>query len=209
VTGIRRRALPATVLVVAVACLIASISVVAAWENSHGPDTVVGAFVPGTAPVRTLDQARTAADAFAARLGLHSGEVIQFDNGFYAELLDPAGAGATEVLIDPANGTVGVEYGPAMMWNTIYGVYPRTGMHLYAAHPSTIAADQARQIAQTWLGDNRPGQQAGPAEAFPGYYTIDTTIGGTTSGMLSVNATSGQVWYHSWHGRFIASQDFP
>jgi hypothetical protein len=27
---------------------------------------------------------------------------------------------------------------------------------------------------------------------------------GTIDGMLPVNATTGQVWYHTWHGRFIA-----
>jgi len=26
-------------------------------------------------------------------------------------------------------------------------------------------------------------------------------------GMLSVNATTGAVWYHTWHGTFIAKED--
>jgi hypothetical protein len=34
-----------------------------------------------------------------------------------------------------------------------------------------------------------------------------TTAQGTVNGMLSVNASTGQVWYHSWHGRFIARED--
>jgi hypothetical protein len=25
--------------------------------------------------------------------------------------------------------------------------------------------------------------------------------------MLSVHATTGAVWYHTWHGRFIAMQE--
>jgi hypothetical protein len=25
--------------------------------------------------------------------------------------------------------------------------------------------------------------------------------------MLSVNATTGAVWYHTWHGTFIAKED--
>jgi len=30
---------------------------------------------------------------------------------------------------------------------------------------------------------------------------------GTITGMLSVNATSGQVWLHTWHGTFLAHED--
>ena len=44
-------------------------------------------------------------------------------------------------------------------------------------------------------------------DAYPGYYTVDVTTSGVVDGMLSVNATTGQVWYHTWHGRFIALQD--
>jgi hypothetical protein len=45
-------------------------------------------------------------------------------------------------------------------------------------------------------------------DAYPGYYTMETTAaGGAINGMLSVNATTGQVWYHSWHRTFIARED--
>jgi hypothetical protein len=30
-------------------------------------------------------------------------------------------------------------------------------------------------------------------------------LNGKINGMLSVNAASGQVWYHSWHGTYIAT----
>jgi hypothetical protein len=43
---------------------------------------------------------------------------------------------------------------------------------------------------------------------YPGYYTFDTTRNGKTFGMLSVNASTGAVWYHGWHGSFLAEQDF-
>jgi hypothetical protein len=52
---------------------------------------------------------------------------MQFDNGFYAELVDQAGNGATEVLVDPRSGAVQIEWGPAMMWNTAYGMHPARG----------------------------------------------------------------------------------
>jgi hypothetical protein len=32
---------------------------------------------------------------------LDVGEAMRFDNGFHVELVDPIGAGATEVLVDP------------------------------------------------------------------------------------------------------------
>jgi hypothetical protein len=71
---------------------------------------------------------------------------------------------------------------------------------------------RATRVADRWLAQARPGEQAdADAEgmgAFPGYYTIDTTRNGKTVGMLSVNATTGAVWYHGWHGRFLAERDF-
>ncbi|GAA3064377.1 hypothetical protein GCM10020254_05370 [Streptomyces goshikiensis] len=71
----------------------------------------------------TLDQARQRADAFADRLDLRVGEVMQFSKNFYAELETPGGKLATEILVDPTDGDTGIEYGPAMMWNTDYGMH--------------------------------------------------------------------------------------
>jgi hypothetical protein len=140
--------------------------------------------------VRDLDGAEEAATRLADRWGLSVGEVMQFDNGFYAELTDPSGNLATEVLVDPNSGNVQVEYGPAMMWNTAYGMRPaRAGV-------ATISGEQAQAIADR-LAANRPGEHAGTADAFPGYYTLHTLRGDQVVGMLSVNATTGAVWYHS------------
>jgi hypothetical protein len=146
--------------------------------------------------------ARARADQATAGAGLHSGEVIWFDNGFYVELKDAAGAPATEVIVDVRSGAVSTEPGPAMMWNTRYGMHP-----LVEASP-TITAEQAQRLATDWLVRNRPGSRAGEPDAYPGYVTIDTTTAdGAINGMLSVNATTGQIWYHSWPGRFIAAED--
>ncbi len=41
---------------------------------------------------------------------------------------------------------------------------------------------------------------------FPGYYTVDFEVNGQTAGMLSVNAYTGQVWYHTWHGQFLSER---
>jgi hypothetical protein len=208
-------------LVAAIGVLVASVVVVAGATRSPrvvgvgtgwGPGSAMmgGAGMMGSvwlagngASVTSIPAARDRAATAAAQPGLHPGEVIWFDNGFYVELKDPAGSPATEVIVDPNSGTVFTEPGPAMMWNTRYGMHGRVG----AVNPS-ISALQAQQVAAEWLNANLPGRTAQPPDAYPGYYTIETsTSDGTISGMLSVNATTGQVWYHSWHGRFIAKDD--
>ncbi|GHE38775.1 hypothetical protein GCM10018771_19000 [Streptomyces cellulosae] len=152
-------------------------------------------------PVRSLAAAKARAQEYADRLDLRVGEVMQFSCNFYAELNTADGRGATEVLIDPAGGAVWVEYGPAMMWNTDYGMRAASGTK------ARVSAAEARQIARQWLGDHRAGQSPGEAEAFPGYYTLHTLKGEKITGMLSVNAITGQVWDHSWHGDFVEMSD--
>lgn len=204
-TWIRTRWLPLTILVAAVGLLITS----AGWAARLGPRPsdisttwhggMMGpAAIPGNGSVGTLDDATRAATRFAERAGLSVGEVMQFDNGFYAELVDASGTRATEVLVDPRTGGVQVEFGPAMMWNTGYGMHPPL------AQNARVDNERARAIADQWLDANRPGERAGQAEAFPGYYTLHTLRGDQVVGMLSVNASTGTVWFHSWHGRFIA-----
>jgi hypothetical protein len=155
--------------------------------------------------VTSIPAARTRAATAARAAGLHPGEVMWFDNGFYVELKDAAGKPATEVIVDPRTGSVTTEPGPAMMWNT------RTGMH--SRNPGagtaagTVDAAKARAIATTWLAANRPGTTIGSLDAYPGYFTLDLRHDGAVSGMMSVSAASGAVWYHTWHGAFIAMED--
>ncbi len=149
-------------------------------------------------PVTTMAAAKARAQAFAGQIGgLHAGEVMQFSNGYYSELLTADGAGATEVLIDPGTGAVSLEYGPAMMWNTRYGMRPTEST------TATVSSDQAVHAAQAWLVDQGDGLTAAEPMAFPGYYTLHTLKGGRLVGMMSVNAVTGAVWYHTWHGGFV------
>ena len=76
----------------------------------------------GKQPVSSLAEAKARAGRFAERLNLRVDEVLQFGRNYYAKLVDRSGAGATEVLVDPKTGAVSLEYGPAMMWNTRYGM---------------------------------------------------------------------------------------
>jgi hypothetical protein len=200
-------------LVAAIGVLAASIALVANATHvgrGPGPAMMGGARMTGSvwlagngAPVDSIPAARDRVSAAAAPAGLRPGEVIWFDNGFYVELKDTAGGPATEVIVDPASGTVFTEPGPAMMWNTRYGMRGSTG-----GGSASVSAERAQRIATEWLNTNLPGRTAQPPDAYPGYYTVETTgTDGTINGMLSVNATTGQVWYHSWHGRFIAKDD--
>jgi hypothetical protein len=144
--------------------------------------------------VTTISAARARATAAASPNGLHTGEVMQFSDSFYVELKDASGASAGEVLVDPATGAVFTEFGPAMMWTT-------------GSAPYAVSSDRATAIANAWLQANAAGQTVGMTDVFPGHYTMDTVSAGNTVGMLSVNATTGAVWYHTWHGTFIAKED--
>ena len=70
-----------------------------------------------------------------------------------------------------------------------------------------VSFNRARDIANAYLSRVSPGTKAEEPTRFYGYYTIDTQKDGKISGMLSVNGYSGEVWYHTWHGPFIAKQE--
>lgn len=216
-SGARYRT-PLVVLTIAMTLLVGSVAAVAvAGGLTQGPvqggHMNGGMIAGGGAPVTSIAAARGRAAQAVTNLNLHTGEVIWFDNGFYVELKDGAGQSATEVIVDPQSGAVTTEPGPAMMWNIRYGM-PRGGSGMmrgsgaaWSAQAATVTADQSRSIAQQWLDTNRSGQSAQAPDAYPGYYTMETTTSGKVTGMLSVNASTGAVWYHSWHGRFLARED--
>jgi hypothetical protein len=173
----------------------------------------------------TVEATTEAVQAFLDNLGkdnLALGEIMVFDNHAYAVIEDTTtGQGAFEVLVDPARQVVHLEYGPSMMWNTVYGMHGSDpifgagrmpggrmmgGLGPEAAPTSDtpLTEAEARQKAQAHVEAELAGQTlSATAEAFPGYYTFDLEQDGAPSGMLSVNASTGQVWFHSWHGTFI------
>ena len=233
------RTLAAGVLVAAVVLLVASIAFAATRDGDHGSLMRFGPGMMGYATdsggrVGDRDQARERAEAFADRLDLRVGEVMQFQRNYYAELLERDGDRATEVLVNPATGAVWIEYGPAMMWNTRYGmmvdarwrgqgmmggrgmmdgammgegVSHAGGVTPAEASDGTVTATEAVRVADRWLADAQPGARAGEAEAFPGYFTLHVLRDDKVTGMLSVNATSGAVWFHWWHGAFVGMDE--
>jgi hypothetical protein len=171
----------------------------------------------------TIDGAVQLFESYLTRLGnpnlaLH--EVEEYQNNFYASYYEKdTGIFAFQMLIwKPGSpwtggmmgngfmsGIVMPEPGPDMMWNTKYGVMGGM-MGIYRQTPTssmTVTLEQAKAIAQQYLDSSFSGTSAGDVDTFYGYYNVDVLSNGTMFGMLSVNGYSGQVWYHSWHGRYI------
>jgi hypothetical protein len=67
----------------------------------------------------------------------------------------------------------------------------------------SVTADEAVEIAQQYLDKYQLGTTVDEADSFPGYYTAHVEEDGEIVGMLSVNAYTGQVFTHHWHGDFI------
>jgi hypothetical protein len=198
-------------------------SVLAQGSRGYGPGNMMGSY--GVAPncavalpsnstgePLTIQQAKDAVDRYVANLGysnLEVHEVMEFSRNFYALVRESdTGIGAMELLIDRGSGAVGPEYGPNMMWNAKYGMHRRGMMGWMmggrASGTVSVTPEEARQIAQRWLDTYRPGATPEQeTDAFYGYYTIHTLKDGKIEGMLSVNGSQGEVWYHTWHGDFV------
>lgn len=162
----------------------------------------------GDGEVISLDDAQLAVERYVAGWGdanLAIGEMMEFDKNFYAIVEEAdSGIGAMELLVDKYTGAVQPEFGPNMMWNARYGMHRRGGMMGRNSAVNTVGEDEAVEIAQQWLNRNRPGVTTeAHADPFYGYYTIHTVADGEIEGMLSVHGTTGQVWYHNWHGNFV------
>ena len=60
----------------------------------------------------------------------------------------------------------------------------------------------AQKQAETFLAGYLPNGKILEGLAFPGYYTFDYGRK-EIEGMLSVNAYTGEIWVHGWHGLFL------
>ena len=179
-----------------------------------------------SASAKDLDTVRERANAWLRERGFdgfQAAEVMAFTRNDYVAVEDANGHGAFELLSGPRGEWLMPEPGPNMMWNTRYGMMRGSGwgtmggsgmMGGYGKYETSrqggesISSSRARTIAGRWLDENLPGRRALDPLAFPGYYTVDVGSKGHPVGMLSVNATTGAVWYHGWHGSFLAERDF-
>lgn len=93
-----------------------------------------------------------------------------------------------------------------MMGGSGYGKTGSTRSTTTTAAKVSLAS--AHALAQRWLDRHESGVKVETGgDAFPGYYTLETLKDGKITGMISVNATTGTVWAHWWHGEFIAKSD--
>ncbi len=188
------------------------------WGGMMGYGMMDGSW--GTPPVEplSLDEARSILNDFVASLGddnLTVGEIMIFDNHVYAQIIEQdTGKGAMEVLIDPFTKVVVPEHGPAMMWSLKYNPMGSLAPWMMGvptngdAYPEpTVDAERAVQLAQAYLDQTFPGAQAVEPMPFYGYYTLHIQRDGEIVGMLSVNAYTGEVFPHTWHGRLITMEE--
>ncbi len=139
---------------------------------------------------------------------------VYSNSDYYFSIVEEAtGRGAMELLVNPVTGAVYPEFGPNMMWNTKYGMHSSNGYGMMRMMDSffndfdeedAISKDEALNEANDYLkdfSDNLVAEDGG--HAFYGYYTFHIVEDDEVMGMLSVNAYTGDVWFHKWHGDLI------
>ena len=157
--------------------------------------------------VHTLAAARSDAQQFANRHGLRVDEVMQFQRNFYAKLVDSNGNGATEVLVDPSSGVVSIEYGPAMMWNTRYGMgrsagsmmgsYGR-GMMRGHGNGAMMGADSNRATSTGGYGSGMMGGSGSGTGMMGGYGTAGGASTAAPSTTTSVSFAAAHTLAQRW-----------
>ena len=178
-------------------------------------------FSQPTQGAETMDEAVDIAQDFLVLTGdkdLAIDRVVEFRNGFYVAYYERStGIGAFEMQIDKPGALrmmwiqglydIRPEQGPNMMWNTKYGQMMgwSSGVVFKGA---VIEADQAKGYAQGYVDSHLAGAKVLEIRPFYGYYTVDVGMDGKTYGMLSVNAYTGQIWYHVWNGEYIDTRSF-
>lgn len=205
-------------LLIGVLTVLAIVTTGVALVLSSPVGAVPGALTSPGGQRITMDQAQHDLQNYVSQTGnsdLRLDEIMDFTDNYYAIVKEKStGMCAFELLVDPVSGAVYPEYGPNMMWNAKYGMMAgngmmgsRGGMPSGMMHGGTyqmsVSASQAQQLAQKWLDQNQPGSTTETPDTFYGYYTMHIMKGGNITGMLSVNGSSGQIWYHTWHGDFI------
>ena len=218
------------------AITMAAVSLATATTRSRGLSATTSG-VPTSAELSTVQGVVQQWLASVGFKGFRVSEVMAFNNNDYVAVNGKNGKPAFELIIAPDLSWL-MEEPASMMWNTRYGMLrgtnttyePLPGLSMMwgggmmggsggmMGSPSSwysrgtgkvTSLDQAVTVANAWLAETKSGQKAeSDGRAFPGYYTLDTTLAGKTHGMLSVNATTGTVWYHGWHGTFLSEKKF-
>lgn len=163
---------------------------------------MMAVYYPESKPI-AQDEALKSMQNFAKQYSSNTEveDFMVFSSNYYAVLKDPAsGKYIAEILVDRYSGSAYPEPGPNMMWNTQYGAgRVQTGGTSYNL-------TESEKLANDFLAGYLPGATILETKAMPGYYTFDFGRKGI-EGMLSVNAYTGQVWVHTWHGSYIGDMN--
>jgi hypothetical protein len=153
------------------------------------------------------------------------------DTDYYYSIVEKdTGMGAMELLVNPYTGNVYLEYGPNMMWNLKYGMMRNQNTYGYGGmmrnqnrseqwyddydndnyvldgeiEVNKLSFDEALSKGNEFLKRQPGGYSLSDSyHEFYGYFTFHVENEGDASGMLSVNAFTGEVWFHDWHGDLI------
>jgi len=137
---------------------------------------------------------------------------VYTNSDYYFSIVEEnTGRGAMELLVNPVTGYVYPEFGPNMMWNTEYGMHGSNGYGGMMGgffksndEDDAISVESALDKANEYLGElNEDLVAEEGGHSFYGYYTFHVNEGDVLKGMMSVNAYTGDVWYHNWHGNLI------
>lgn len=175
------------------------------YKYSYGPGmmgnmmgNMMALYYPESKPI-AQDEALRNMQSFASQYGpsVKIDDFMIFSSNYYAVLNDTTGGqDMAEILVDRYSGSTYPEPGPNMMWNTRFGAGRTQG----GSTGYDLAG--AQKLAEDFLAGYLPGTQIQESHAMPGYYTFDFGRNDTES-MLSVNAFSGQIWVHTWHGPYL------
>lgn len=155
-------------------------------------------YYPGSRPI-TQDEAIKTMRSFAQQYGpnMEVEDFMTFSSNYYGVVKDAnSSQDLAEVLVDRYSGYAYPEPGPNMMWNTRYGAG--------RVQEESVTYDLAgsKKLAEEFLTGYLPEAQIMESHEMPGYYTFDFGRK-DIEGMLSVNAYSGQIWVHTWHGSYL------
>jgi len=160
-------------------------------------------YYPDSKPI-TQDEALKDMQNFARQYygsNIEIEDFMAFSSNYYAVLKDKnSNQSVAEIIVDRYSGSAYPEPGPNMMWNTLYGA----GRAQAGGSGFDLAV--AQKLAGDFLLSYLPGAQIMESKAMPGYYTFDFGRNETES-MLSVNAYSGQIWVHTWHGSYLGGMN--
>lgn len=180
------------------------------YNYSYGPGmmghmmmgNMMAIYYPESKPI-TQDEALRNMQNFTTQYGsnVKIEDFMAFSSNYYAVLNDTASnQDIAEILVDRYSGSTYPEPGPNMMWNTRFGAGRTQGGN------TGYDLAGAQKLAEDFLAGYLPGAQIQESHAMPGYYTFDFGRNNTES-MLSVNAFSGQIWIHTWHGPYLGEMN--